>query len=137
MRRLEGLSILVIGDRLGFVESLAPPLRADGHVVGDVPDGALALAAARSTLPDVVVLDADVAGLDAPAVVEGIGGLSVARRPLFIALTGDPIGECPPTAVCSRVDLYLGKPADTFRLRNLLRRFQTVVKDFEGFDPMI
>jgi CheY-like chemotaxis protein len=137
MPRLEGLSILVVGDRRGFAEPLTLPLRADGHFVGDVADGALALASARNQFPDVVVLDADGAGLDAPAVVESIGGLSAARRPLFIALAGNPVHECPPVSPSSRIDLYLGKPADTLRLRSLLRRFQSVVKDFESFDPMI
>ncbi len=137
MRRLEGLSILLVGDRHGFAESLAPPLQADGHRVGDVPDGALALAAARDALPDVVLLDADVAGLDAPALAEEIGRLRVARRPLFIALAAEPVRECPPVACAPKIDLYVGKPADADRLRHLLRRFQAVVKDFEGFDPMI
>ena len=137
MRRLEGLTILVVDGRHELAESLSNPLRADGHVVGEVDDGALALAAARKQFPDVVLLNADVPGLDAPAVAEGIGGLWVTRKPLFIALAGEPVRECPPKSPASNIDLYLGKPADTDRLRSLLRRFQSVVKDFESFDPMI
>jgi DNA-binding response OmpR family regulator len=136
MRRLEGLTILLVDGR-HELESLSNPLRADGHHVGEVADATLALAAARREFPDVVVLDADVPGLDAPAIAEGIGGLWVARKPLFIALAGEPVRECPPKRPASNIDLYLGKPADTERLRSLLRRFQSVVKDFESFDPVI
>jgi CheY-like chemotaxis protein len=137
MLRLEGLTILVVDGRHELAETLSSPLRADGHVVGEVADGALALAAAQKEFPDVVLMDADAPGLDAPAIAEGIGALRVARRPLFIALAGEPVRECPPVPPAPSIDLYLGKPADTGRLRNLLRRFQSVVKDFEGFDPMI
>jgi CheY-like chemotaxis protein len=137
MHQMEGLSILVVGDRRDFADPLSLPLRADGHLVGEVADADLALAAARDSLPDVVVFDADIAGLDAPAVARKISVLSPTHRPLFIALTGEPVCECPPAAGDSRIDLYLGKPGDTAHLRSLLRRFQSVVKDFEAFDPMI
>jgi CheY-like chemotaxis protein len=137
MRQPHGLTILVVGDPHGFAESLSPPLRADGHVVGHVPDGPRALAAARDLFPDVVFLDGDQAGLGLPAVVRGIGGLSQRRRPFFIALARRVVRERPPAAPRGGIDLYVAKPADTDRLRDLLRRFQSVVGDMESFDPVI
>jgi CheY-like chemotaxis protein len=137
MRQPQGLTILVVGDSYGFAEFLSPPLRADGHVVGDVPDGDRALAAARDLFPDVVFLDGDQAGLDVPAVVRGIGGLSARRRPFFIALARRVVRESPPTAPRGGIDLYVAKPPDTDRLRHLLRRFQAVLGDMESFDPVI
>src|SRR6516162_2949895 len=59
MSLLHGLNVLVVGEHGGVADSIASPLRADGHFVGDAPDGAAAVAAARVHLPDVVLLDAD------------------------------------------------------------------------------
>ena len=136
-----GLNVLVVGEPGGLAESIAPPLRADGHVVDDAPDGATALAAARELLPDVVLLDADLAGLDVGAIAGKIGDLSVHRRPLFIALnreqtrhTDAEILPCRPEA---GIDIYLSEPSAAAHVRGLLRRFQSVVSDYEGFDPAI
>jgi DNA-binding response OmpR family regulator len=137
MQHFRGLNVLLIGNRGGLADSLALPLRADGHVVGDAPDGPAALVAARAVYPDVVVLDADIAGLDVPEVAQEIGGLSSSRRPFIIALAGRVVPECPPTNPGSGIDLYLRHAPTTSQVRDLLRRFQAVVSDFDGFDPMI
>ncbi len=137
MRQPRGLTILVVGDPHEFAESLSPPLRADGHLVGNASDGPGALAAARDRFPDVVFLDGDQAGLDLPAVVHGIGGLSARRRPFFIALARRVVRESPPTAHRGGIDLYVAKPPDTDRLLHLLRRFRDVLGDMESFDPVI
>jgi two-component system KDP operon response regulator KdpE len=124
-----------------LAESIALPLRADGHVIGDARDRATALAAAREHHPDVVVLDAGLASLDVRAIAAEIGGLSVRKRPFFIALTRnqgkDPVTECPPVRPEADIDIYLSEPSAAVRVRGLLRRFQSVVSDYESFDPAI
>ncbi len=63
--------ILVVEDNPDVAESLAMLLRALGHVVEVVPDGASALAAVRCCHPDVVFLDIGLPDMD---------GYEVARR---------------------------------------------------------
>jgi CheY-like chemotaxis protein len=141
MSLLHGLHVLVVGERGGVAESIASPLRADGHLVGDAPDGAAAVAAARVHLPDVVLLDANLPGQDVRTIAAEIGGLSVWRRPFFIALTRNqaknPIPECPPVRREADIDIYLSEPSAAAHVRGLLRRFQSVVSDYESFDPVI
>jgi DNA-binding response OmpR family regulator len=137
MSNSRGLNVLVVGARGGLAESVSVPLRADGHVVGDVADCATAMEAAREVLPDVVVLDADDAGFDARAIAAGIGRLSQERRPFFIALAKNSVPERPPPQAGGGIDIYLNAPASTAHVRGLLRRFQSVVSDYEGFDPVI
>jgi CheY-like chemotaxis protein len=137
MQHTRGLNVLVVAERGGLAEALAPPLLADGHVVGDVVDGLHALAAAQAVFPDVVLLDADLAGLDVPRVTREIGGVSSRRRPFFIALARQVVDECNPTQPIGGIDLYLSKPSAPSKVREVLRRFQEVVTDFDSFDPVI
>jgi DNA-binding response OmpR family regulator len=137
MHSTTGLNVLVVGDRHGLAESLSPPLRADGHCIGAVADGVQALAVSEARPPDVVFLDADAIGKDAPAVAERLGSLSRRRRPFVIALSDRDLAVYPPESAGSPIDLFLNKSSDLTALRHLLPRFQTVAIDFESFDPMI
>jgi DNA-binding response OmpR family regulator len=137
MQHSRGLNVLLVGDRTAFTEALALPLQADGHTVDDAADGQLAVAAARAIFPDVVVLDAEIAGVDVAAVTHDISGLSVRRRPFFIGLAGHTIDGRTASGAKNGVDVYLTKPTALTHLRGLLRRFQDVATDFESFDPVI
>jgi CheY-like chemotaxis protein len=137
MQHSRGLNVLVVAEPTGLAEALSPPLRADGHQVGDVADAPQALVAAQGAFPDVVLLDADMSGLDVRGVAREIGGLFARRRPFIIALARQVVDECHPTAAGSGIDLYLSKPNAPAVVRGILRRFQEVVTDFESFDPVI
>jgi CheY-like chemotaxis protein len=137
MRPSSALNVLVVGGPHGLAESLAPPLREDGHRVGEAADGDRAVAVSREEFPDVVFLDVDAVGPDTPNVAERIGDLSARRRPFMIALSAAPPAQCPPSPYRSPIDLHLIKPSDFSSLRHLLRRFQAIAKDFESFDPAI
>jgi CheY-like chemotaxis protein len=132
-----GLHVLVVGERGGLAESIVSPLRADGHVVDDAADSAAALVAAQASFPDVVLLDADRVGIDVRGIAATIGKLSAYRRPFFIALARSLVAESPPLCSGGGIDIYLNEPSAAAHVRQLLRRFQSVVADYEGFDPAI
>ena len=135
MDKRRGLRVLMVADMSEPAAVLAVHVRADGHDVVLAADSRSALAAAQTALPDVVFLDLDLPGLDADALTKQIQSFSSWRRPLLIVLSE---GEQEPRrAQPAGIDLHLVKPVDLDMLQRLLQRFQAIVQDIEGFDPVI
>ncbi|WCB95487.1 Response regulator MprA [Baekduia alba] len=121
---MHGPSVLLVDDDASIRRMLERTLVADGYAVVAVADGGAALAAVERSLPDVVVLDVAMPGLD---------GLAVTRRLRAKALTVPILLLTARDALEDRVagldagaDDYLVKPFEaeelTARLRALLRR---------------
>jgi two-component system response regulator MprA len=122
------LRVLIVDDDAAIVRMLARTLQAEGFETSTAGDGGSALARAESFVPDAIVLDWMMPGMDGPA---------VARR---LRAKGDPVPILMLTArdaVPDRVegleagaDDYLVKPFETVelvaRIRALLRRGQVV-----------
>jgi CheY-like chemotaxis protein len=110
------LRVLLVEDDPDVTEALAALLRAWGHEVCAVVDGAAALHAAATFLPDVVLSDI---GLP-----EGMDGCEVARQlrgngRLLIALSGGG-QESRLRASAAGFDCFLAKPCNFQELRRLL-----------------
>ena len=70
-----GRSVLIVDDHADFRAFARALLTADGfEVVGEAPDGASALAAARSLKPALVLLDVQLPDIDGFAVCEQLAG---------------------------------------------------------------
>jgi DNA-binding NarL/FixJ family response regulator len=70
-----GPTVLIVDDHAPFRERARGLLEAEGfRVVGDVPDGETAVAAARELRPQVVLLDIQLPGADGFAVAEELAG---------------------------------------------------------------
>jgi two-component system response regulator MprA len=121
---MHGPSVLLVDDDASIRRMLERTLVADGYAVTAVADGGAALAAVERSLPEVVVLDVAMPGLD---------GLAVTRRLRAKALTVPILLLTARDALEDRVagldagaDDYLVKPFEaeelTARLRALLRR---------------
>jgi len=118
--------VLIVDDDAAIVRMLRRTLEAEGFETATAGDGGAALARAERFVPDVIVLD---------RVMPGMDGLAVARR---LRSKGDPTPILMLTArdaVTDRVDGleagaddYLVKPFETVelvaRIRALLRRAQ-------------
>ena len=117
-------AVLVVDDDGAIRRMLDRTLRAEGYAVTAVGDGGAALLAVERSLPDVVVLDVAMPGID---------GLSVTRRlrakglpvPILLLTARDALEERV-TGLDAGADDYLVKPFEaeelTARLRALLRR---------------
>jgi len=117
-------AVLLVDDDVGIRRMLERTLRAEGYAVTGVADGGAALAQVERTLPDLIVLDVAMPGLD---------GLAVTRRlrakrlpvPILLLTARDAVGERV-AGLDAGADDYLVKPFDVgeliARVRALLRR---------------
>ena len=131
MSRMETARILVVDDDEQIAAAVRRALVYEGYDVTVAHDGAAALESARTRLPDLVVLD---------LMLPGIDGIEVCRR---LRAAGDDVAVLMLTArteVSNRVegldagaDDYLTKPFAyeelLARVRSLLRRRETTARD--------
>jgi len=123
-------AVLLVDDDAPILRMLQRTLAAEGYDVTAVPDGGAALVAVERFVPDAIVLDVAMPGMD---------GLSVARRlrakglttPILMLTARDALEERV-AGLDAGADDYLVKPFQpaelTARLRALMRRGQPPVE---------
>jgi two-component system response regulator MprA len=133
--RVNASSILVVDDDRRLAASIRRALAYEGHRVTLAEDGPSALKAARDSVPDLVVLDVMLPGMD---------GIEVCRRlragsdglPILMLTARDSIGDRV-TGLDSGADDYLVKPFAyeelVARVRALLRRASPTRVEMLGF----
>ena len=111
-------SILVVDDNVDAAETLAMLLRLDGHHVRVVHDGPAALEAARSRVPEVVLLDIGMPGMDGYEVARRLRQLPGLAGVVLVALTGWGQEQDRQRSKEAGFDHHLTKPADPQALRD-------------------
>ncbi len=133
MRRADGnpISILVVDDEAVLAELVSMALRYEGWNIATAADGASAIAAARATRPDAVVLD---------VMLPDMSGLEVLRKlrvenphlPVLVLTAKDAL-EDRIAGLTAGGDDYVTKPFSleevVLRLRALLRRAGVTAED--------
>jgi two-component system, sensor histidine kinase len=117
--RAAGLRVLLAEDNLDLAEPMAHLLRAAGHDVDVVHDGAAALANLRTQPPDVAILDIGIPEMDGWQVAERArteGAMPV----LLIALTAYDQPSDRERSRHAGFDHHLVKPVDVAALCQLL-----------------
>lgn len=97
---------------------------AEVEIVGECADGATALAAVRESMPDLLLLDIQMPGLDGFGVVEELGA---APRPIIVFVTAFDQHALRAFDACA-LD-YLLKPASPERLARVIGRVQAQLRD--------
>jgi DNA-binding response OmpR family regulator len=117
--------VLVVEDEATIAEAVAARLRAEGYAVQVAADGPSAVAAARRTPPDVIVLDVMLPGFD---------GLEVCRRiqaerpvPVLMLTARDDETDLL-VGLAVGADDYLTKP---FSMRELAARVHALLRRYE------
>ena len=129
----EALRVLVVDDNEDITQSLAMLLRLMGHEVHTASDGVLALAAARTILPHVILLDIGLPRLNGYDVARALRTMPALRDTIIVACTGYGSADDRQRALASGFDRHAVKPvtADTLtailveavtRLRNARER---------------
>jgi len=113
--------VLLVDDNVDAVESLAMLLAIDGHEVRTCYDGPSALAIAASFLPELIVLDVGLPGMNGYQVAERIRQSPELGDPILVALTGYGQEEDRRRAWSAGFDYHLIKPTDVRALEELLR----------------
>jgi DNA-binding response OmpR family regulator len=121
--------ILVIDDEPELVRFVARALEAVGHQVTCATDGAVGLGMALSDLPDLVILDLVMPGVDGRHVLRAIHAARPELRVLVLSAEAD-VGARVELLEAGAVD-FLGKP---FAIRELLARVRARTPG-EGGDP--
>jgi two-component system, OmpR family, response regulator MprA len=118
------VAVLLVDDDASIRRMLERTLLAEGYEVAAVADGGAALAAVERSVPDAIVLDVAMPGLDGLAVTRRLRdkGLAV---PILLLTARDALEERV-AGLDAGADDYLVKPFEarelTARLRALLRR---------------
>jgi CheY-like chemotaxis protein len=114
------LRVLVVDDNVDAAASLALLLEAYGHAVQTAHDGRAALALAADFVPQVVLLDIGLPGLDGYAVARQLRRQPGLEGAMLVALTGYGQEEDRRRSREAGLDRHLVKPVDPAELERLL-----------------
>jgi signal transduction histidine kinase/CHASE1-domain containing sensor protein/CheY-like chemotaxis protein len=114
--------VLVVDDNLDAADTLAEAVRLDGHEVRVAHDGPSALEEAREFVPEVVLLDIGLPGMDGYDVVQKLRELPQVRGAQIVALTGFGQQSDRQRALSAGFDDHLVKPVDLETVTAILRR---------------
>ncbi len=112
--------VLIVDDQPETAESLAELVKLWGHQVSIAGDGPSALEAIGRFLPDVVVLDIGLPGMDGYEVARRLRAEAGGDQLVLVALTGHGTDEHLREAEAAGFDHHVLKPIDFERLEALL-----------------
>src|ERR687891_1481230 len=128
-------ALLVVDDDAPIRRMLWRTLAAEGYEVEAVADGGAALVAVERSLPDAIVLDVAMPGVDGLAVTRRLRAKGL-RVPILLLTARDAIHERV-AGLDAGADDYLVKPFDTAelaaRVRALLRRNAPIASEQLAF----
>lgn len=116
---------LMVEDNVGVAESLAMILERYGHHVRVVHDGALAVQAARANMPDLMLIDIGLPGMNGYEVAQAIRDDADLKHLVLVALTGYGAPEDRARAMAAGFDYHLVKPVDLDALQDLVGRLSS------------
>lgn len=114
------LKVLVVDDHRAAAEMLALVVEMLGHETETASDGQMAVELAATFLPDVVLMDIGMPGMDGHQAARHIRQQSWGRSMVLVALTGWGQDEDKREAHDAGFDHHLTKPADPSDLKQLL-----------------
>ncbi|WP_321899273.1 ATP-binding response regulator [Paraburkholderia heleia] len=123
IRRAQGMRVLIVDDMAATAESLEAFLRIYGHQVERAADGAAALTQAKVFLPDVVLLDIGLPGMNGFDVAHRLRTDDALPQSLIIAISGYSQEEHRLRAADAGIDHYLVKPADLNALIGIIEEY--------------
>ncbi|MCA1685123.1 MAG: response regulator [Planctomycetia bacterium] len=116
----DSLRVLVVDDNAHAADVLAKIIRLWGHETRVTHDGPGAIDEAKESLPDVVLLDIGLPGMDGYAVAREIRREHAFRRITLVALTGYGREEDLEKAAGAGFDRHMLKPVPLEDLERLL-----------------
>jgi PAS domain S-box-containing protein len=127
--------VLLVEDNADAAESLVMLLELLGHRVRVVNDGHAALEAARANVPDVMLVDIGLPGMDGYELARRVRQDVKLRQAVLVALTGYGRDEDRKRALAAGFDDHLVKPVNADVLRGLVARLSAGAASIE--DPIL
>jgi CheY-like chemotaxis protein len=121
------LKILLVDDSIDAVAMLSLLLRKLGHRIEIAHEGKTAQRIARSFVPDVVLLDIGLPGMDGYQVAQALRGFPELQHTRLIALTGYGQARDREAALAAGFSQHLIKPLDFSKLTALLEDVKSAV----------
>jgi CheY-like chemotaxis protein len=115
------MKIVIADDNRDSADSMAMLLGAFGHEVHVAYDGSQAVAKAKETKPDIVLLDIGMPGMDGYECARAIRACDWAAKTLLVALTGWGQEDDKRRSREAGFDRHLTKPVDPAQLESALR----------------
>ena len=116
------LRVLVVDDDSDAADSLMMLLEAFGHQVRVARDGPTALELACADVPEVMLVDIGLSGMDGCELTRRVRRTPELRCVVLVAFTGYGRDEDRQRTLGAGFDLHLTKPVDPASLRELLAR---------------
>jgi two-component system response regulator MprA len=133
------VAVLLVDDDASIRRMLERTLTAEGYEVAAVADGGTAMAAVERSVPDAIVLDVAMPGLDGLAVTRRLRAKGLAV-PVLLLTARDALDERV-AGLDAGADDYLVKPFETeelsARLRALLRRNRPLAEQLAFGDVLL
>jgi CheY-like chemotaxis protein len=114
--------VLIADDNRDWANGLAVLLEDEGYAVQTAYDGRQAIEAARTFIPDIVVLDIRMPNMTGYETARVFRRHPENTRPVLIAITAWPGESGKLRAEITGFDHYLAKPADLSAILELLKR---------------
>src|SRR5690606_16172287 len=111
-KHLAALSVLVVDDNRDAAQMLAALLEAHGHRTAVAYDGMEAVQVARHELPDLVLLDIGLPGMDGYEVARALRNEPSLQGIFLVAVTGYGSQSDRNRAMEAGFDVHLSKPID-------------------------
>lgn len=119
---MTGKKILIIEDNLLNLELATDLLEANGFVVHSAQTAEEGLRLARTLLPDLVLMDFSLPGMDGLSATKSLKADPATRQLVVAGLTANAMKGDEQLALAAGCDAYLTKPIDT-------RTFVTTIKN--------
>ena len=130
------MKILLADDRSDYASLCAETFRREGFEVKPVAkDGSAVLAAVAEWQPDVLLMDAFMAHLDAIGVLRVLPTLKGGKRPLVLVLSGVDKESLQQELLTAGADYYFIKPFDPETLVQRIKQLAARSSAFDHFDP--
>jgi len=120
---MTGKKILIIEDNLLNLELATDLLEANGFVVHSAQTAEDGLRLARELLPDLVLMDFSLPGMDGPSATQNLKADPLTRRLIVVGLTANAMKGDEELALHAGCDGYLTKPIDTRTFIAAVTRF--------------
>jgi CheY-like chemotaxis protein len=125
---MTGKKILIIEDNLLNLELAADLLEANGFIVSSAQTGEEGLRIARELLPDLVLMDFSLPGMDGLTATKNLKTDPTTRHIAVVGLTANAMKGDEELALAAGCDGYLTKPIDTRTFIAAVTKFITSSK---------